>query len=77
MSSRACQTHALALVLEPEMLMYGEPTTGLVWRATRSVVEKSPAAAERYKVTSVGISYNMAPVFRSAERIAILAGGHL
>jgi phospholipid/cholesterol/gamma-HCH transport system ATP-binding protein len=63
---------ARALVLEPEILMYDEPTTGLDPLATRNVDEMILQAGERYKVTSVVISHDMASVFRIADRIAIL-----
>lgn len=63
---------ARALVLEPEILMYDEPTTGLDPLATKNVDEMILDAGERYKVTSVVISHDMASVFRIADRIAML-----
>ncbi len=63
---------ARALVLEPEILMYDEPTTGLDPLATRNVDEMILDAGQRYKVTSVVISHDMASVFRIADRIAML-----
>ena len=63
---------ARALVLSPEILMYDEPTTGLDPLATRNVDEMILSTVERYKVTSVVISHDMASVFRVADRIAML-----
>ncbi len=63
---------ARALVLEPEIVIFDEPTTGLDPLATRNVDEMILAAAQKYRVTSVVISHDMASVFRIADRIAML-----
>jgi phospholipid/cholesterol/gamma-HCH transport system ATP-binding protein len=63
---------ARALVLEPEIVIYDEPTTGLDPLATKNVDDMILSTSERYNVTSVVISHDMASVFRIADRITML-----
>lgn len=67
---------ARAEVLEPEIVIFDEPTTGLDPLATRNVDEMILAAAQKYRVTSVVISHDMASVFRIADHISMLHQPH-
>lgn len=68
---------ARAIVLEPEILIYDEPTTGLDPIATKNVDDMIADIAERLGVTTVVISHDMASTFRIADRIAMLSGGRI
>ena len=68
---------ARALVLEPEILLYDEPTTGLDPIATHNVDRMIMNVAQQFRVTSVVISHDMASVFRIADRIAMIHGGRI
>jgi phospholipid/cholesterol/gamma-HCH transport system ATP-binding protein len=66
---------ARALVLEPEILIYDEPTTGLDPITSRTVDDLIMNTRERYGVTSIVISHDMASVFHIADRINYLYKG--
>jgi phospholipid/cholesterol/gamma-HCH transport system ATP-binding protein len=68
---------ARALVLETKVLIYDEPTTGLDPVTTRTVDELMLETGDRFGVTSIVISHDMASVFRTADRIAFLHFGEL
>jgi len=61
--------------LRPEILIYDEPTTGLDPLATYNVDEMIISTAERFNVTSIVISHDMASVFRIAQRVSMLRNG--
>ena len=68
---------ARAIVMEPAILVYDEPTTGLDPIATKNVDEMIADAAERLGVTSVVISHDMTSTFRISHRIAMLFEGRI
>jgi phospholipid/cholesterol/gamma-HCH transport system ATP-binding protein len=68
---------ARALVSEPRVVLYDEPTTGLDPITTEYVDEMITHARERLRVTSMVISHDIASAFRVADRVAVLYDGHL
>jgi phospholipid/cholesterol/gamma-HCH transport system ATP-binding protein len=68
---------ARALVLEPEIVLYDEPTTGLDPIATDNVDRMMLDVAERFGVTSVVVTHDMASVFRIADRVSMVQGGQI
>jgi phospholipid/cholesterol/gamma-HCH transport system ATP-binding protein len=68
---------ARALVLETELLIYDEPTTGLDPITTRAVDELIKEAETKFGVTSIVISHDMASVFRIADQITFLHFGEV
>ncbi|MCC6749545.1 MAG: ABC transporter ATP-binding protein [Deltaproteobacteria bacterium] len=68
---------ARAIVLEPAILFYDEPTTGLDPVATKNVDEMIAEIAETLGVTSVVISHDMASTFRIGHRVSMLYKGRI
>jgi phospholipid/cholesterol/gamma-HCH transport system ATP-binding protein len=68
---------ARALVLEPQILLYDEPTTGLDPVATKNVDDMIRDISNETGVTSVVISHDMASTFRIAHRISMLYDGKI
>ena len=68
---------ARAFVLEPQILLYDEPTTGLDPVATKNVDDMIRDISKETGVTSVVISHDMASTFRIAHRISMLYEGKI
>jgi phospholipid/cholesterol/gamma-HCH transport system ATP-binding protein len=68
---------ARAIVLEPEALLYDEPTTGLDPITTRWVTKLMRSIHEKLGITSVVVSHNVASALSVADRIAFLYRGRI
>jgi phospholipid/cholesterol/gamma-HCH transport system ATP-binding protein len=68
---------ARALVSDPQVVLYDEPTTGLDPITTDYVDGMILAAKKKLGVTSMVISHDIASAFRVADRLAVLYDGHL
>ena len=68
---------ARAIVRDPKIVLYDEPTTGLDPITTESVDEMILHARERLHVTSVVISHDIGSAFHIADRIAVINEGRI
>jgi phospholipid/cholesterol/gamma-HCH transport system ATP-binding protein len=68
---------ARALVSDPQVVLYDEPTTGLDPITTDYVDGMIVAAKQQLGVTSMVISHDVASAFKVADRLAVLYDGHL
>jgi phospholipid/cholesterol/gamma-HCH transport system ATP-binding protein len=66
---------ARALMLEPDVLMYDEPTSGLDPLSCRMVDDLIVETRDRFGVTSIVISHDMAGALRIANQIYLLSKG--
>jgi len=68
---------ARALMLEPPILVYDEPTSGLDPLTSRLVDDLIEEMRERFKVTSIVISHDIASCFRIAHQAILLIRGEV
>jgi phospholipid/cholesterol/gamma-HCH transport system ATP-binding protein len=68
---------ARALMLDPEVVMYDEPTSGLDPITSRKVDDLILETRQRFGVTSVVISHDMAGALRMADQIVLLSKGRV
>ena len=68
---------ARAMVLEPEIAVYDEPTTGLDPLLTESVVQEIIHTRTRLGVTSIVVCADIAAAFEMADHLAFLDQGRI
>jgi len=68
---------ARAIVRDPKIVLYDEPTTGLDPITTQSVDEMIITARERLHVTSVVISHDIGSAFHIGDHIAVINEGRI
>ena len=68
---------ARALMLEPPILVYDEPTSGLDPLTSRMVDDLIDEMRERFNVTSIVISHDIASCFRIAHQALLVIEGRI
>jgi len=66
---------ARAVILNPEIVLYDEPTTGLDPITTMTVNEMILNARKKFNITSIVISHDIGSTFMIADKIAFLYNG--
>ena len=68
---------ARAIAMEPEILLYDEPTTGLDPIMADVINELIIQLREKLKVTSIAITHDMVSAYKIGDRIAMLYKGKI
>ncbi|MEM7048194.1 MAG: ABC transporter ATP-binding protein [Acidobacteriota bacterium] len=68
---------ARAIALEPDILLFDEPTTGLDPITTALIDDVITRMLDRLGSTAITITHDMTSAFRIADRIGLLAGGRI
>ena len=68
---------ARGIALEPRILLYDEPTTGLDPANQRRIGELIQALRQRLGVTSVIVTHELELCFAISDRVALLKGGRI
>jgi phospholipid/cholesterol/gamma-HCH transport system ATP-binding protein len=68
---------ARAVAMDPEFILYDEPTTGLDPIMSAIIDDLMRALQRRMGVTSVLVTHDMQSVYKVADRVALLLGGRI
>ncbi len=68
---------ARALTMEPDFVIFDEPTTGLDPMAAADVDRLIRNLSDEYGVTSIVVSHDLRSIFTVADRIAMIYQGHI
>lgn len=68
---------ARAIIMDPEVILYDEPTTGLDPYNTRQILLIIRQLQEQFGATSVLVTHDMHSIFSVADRVAFLKGGKI
>jgi phospholipid/cholesterol/gamma-HCH transport system ATP-binding protein len=68
---------ARATILDPKIVIYDEPMTGLDPIMCENVEDMIQTAKRELKITSIVVSHDMASTFRMADRVAMLFEGRV
>lgn len=68
---------ARAIVGNPEMVLYDEPTTGLDPINTRRINELILTLQDKLKITSLVVTHDLPSAFMVSNRLAMLSKGHI
>jgi phospholipid/cholesterol/gamma-HCH transport system ATP-binding protein len=66
---------ARALILQPKIILYDEPTTGLDPQTAKEIVALILSVREKYKTSSIIITHDISFVKMIADRIILLVDG--
>lgn len=66
---------ARAIAMEPEIILYDEPTTGLDPIMADAINELIIEMREKLRVTSIAITHDMKSAYKIADKIAMLYNG--
>jgi phospholipid/cholesterol/gamma-HCH transport system ATP-binding protein len=68
---------ARAIAVEPEVVLYDEPTTGLDPITASRINQLLQHLNEQLRITSVQVTHDMDSAFAISDRIAMLSGGRI